>query len=65
MQVNFDELKTLYQSIYVNLDDLVVSDGEVSAEDWARSEVAYNRLILLSKLAAEICKWRPMQINKK
>ena len=64
MQVNFEELKTLYQSLYVNLDDLVVSDGEVSAENWQRSEVAYNRLELIAKLAAAICKYRPMPFNR-
>lgn len=64
MQVNFDELKTLYQSLYVNVDDLVVGQSEVSAEEWTRSEVAYNRLELISKFAAEICKYRPMPFNK-
>lgn len=64
MQVNFDELKTLYQSLYVNLDDLVVSDSGVSEENWLRSEVAYARLELISKLAAAICKYRPLPFDK-
>lgn len=64
MQVNFEELKILFKSLYVNVDDLVVSQDEVSAEDWAKSEVAYNRLELISKFAAEICKYRPMPFNK-
>lgn len=60
MQVNFDELKTLYQSLYVNVDDLVEKREGVSDEEMARSEIAYNRLELISKLAAEICKHRPI-----
>ena len=65
MQMHFDELKTLYQSLYVNVDDLVVCAGESSAEEWARSEVAYNRLELISKIAAVICRYRPVPISKK
>lgn len=59
MQVNFDELKTLYQSLYVNVDDLVIENEGVSDEDMARSELAYARLALISRLANEICKFRP------
>lgn len=65
MQMNFDELKTLYRSLYVNVDDLVMEKEGVSDDDMARSEVAYDRLALLSKLAAEICKYRPVPISKK
>lgn len=64
MQVNFEELKTLYRSLYVNVDDLVMEKEGVSDDDMARSELAYDRLMLISKLAAEICKYRPMPINK-
>ena len=60
MQVNFDELKTLYRSLYVNVDDLVIEQEEVSDEDMARSELAYDRLALISRLANEICKFRPI-----
>lgn len=60
MQVNFDELKTLYRSLYVNVDDLVMEKEGVSDDDMARSELAYDRLALLSRLANEICKFRPL-----
>lgn len=60
MQVNFDELKTLYRSLYVNVDDLVMEKKGVSDDDMARSELAYDRLALLSRLANEICKFRPL-----
>ena len=60
MQMYFYELKTLYRSLYVNLDDLVIGQEEVSDEDMARSELAYDRLALLSRLAAELCKYRPI-----
>lgn len=60
MLVNFDELKTLYQSLYVNVDDLVEKREGVSDEEMARSEIAYNRLELIAKFAAEICKHRPL-----
>lgn len=60
MQVNFEELKTLYRSIYVNVDDLVMEKEGVSDDDMARSEFAYDRLALLSRLANEICKFRPI-----
>lgn len=58
MQVNFDELKTLYQSLYVNVDDLNVSKQDATAEELKRSEIAWNRLELVSKLAAEMYKYR-------
>lgn len=64
MQVSFDEMKTLFQGMYVNLDDLVVSNDGVSAENWQRSEVAYARLELISKLAAAICEYRPIIFNR-
>lgn len=60
MQVSFEELKTLYQSLYVNVDDLVEKREDVSDEEMARSEIAYNRLELIAKFAAEICKHRPI-----
>lgn len=60
MQVNFDELKTLYRGLYVNVDDLVMEKEGVSDDDMARSELAYDRLALLSRLANEICKFRPL-----
>lgn len=60
MQVNFNELKTLYQSLYVNVDDLVEKSEGVSDDEMARSEIAYNRLELIAKFAAEICKHRPL-----
>lgn len=60
MQVNFDELKILYQSLYVNVDDLVEKREGVSDEEMARSEIGYNRLELIAKFAAEICKHRPI-----
>lgn len=59
MQVNFEELKTLYRSLYVNVDDLVMESEGVSDDDMARSELAYARLALISRLANEICKFRP------
>lgn len=58
MQVSFDELKTLYQSLYVNVDDLIVSKQDATAEELKRSEIAWNRLELISKLAAEMYKYR-------
>lgn len=60
MQVTFNELKTLYKSLFVNVDDLVEGGKEVSAEALKNSEAAYDRLMLISKLAAEICKHRPL-----
>lgn len=60
MQVNFDELKTLYRSLYVNVDDLVIEGQQATEEQIAASELAYCRLELISKLAAEICKHRPI-----
>lgn len=64
MQVNFDELKTLYRSLYVNVDDLVTEEKEVTEAEMAMSELAYARLELISKFAAELCKYRPMPFNK-
>lgn len=64
MQVSFEEMKTLYRSLYVNVDDLVPAGTQVSDEVWAKSCEAYDRLELASKLAAEICKYRPMPFNK-
>lgn len=59
MQVNFDELKTLYRSLYVNVDDLVQEGTQVSDEVWAKSSEAFDRLELASRLAAELCKYGP------
>lgn len=59
MQVSFEELKTLYRSLYVNVDDLVIEGQQATDAQVAASELAYCRLELISKLAAEICKWRP------
>lgn len=58
MQVSFDEIKTLYQSLNVNVDDLIVSKQGRTAEELKRSGIAWNRLELISKLAAEMCKYR-------
>lgn len=60
MQVTFDELKTLYRSLYVNVDDLVEKSEGLSDDEMARSEMAYARLELIGKFAAEICKHRPL-----
>lgn len=65
MQVNFRELKTLYQSLFVNVDDLVERGKEVSVEAMRNSDAAYDQLELISKLAAEICKWRPIPNDEK
>ena len=58
MQMSFDELKTLYLSLYVNVDDLIVSKQDATAEELKRSGIAWNRLELISKLAAEMYKYR-------
>lgn len=58
MQVNFDELKTLYRSLYVDVDDLVPDGTPVSEEVWEKSKEAYDMLELTSKLATELCKYR-------
>ena len=60
MQLDFEELKTLYRSLYVNVDDLVVSKQDAAAEELKRSVIAWNRLELLSWVAAEICRFRPI-----
>lgn len=65
MQMYFEELKSLYRRIYVNVDDLAIEGQQVTEEQMAASELAYCRLMLMSKLAAEICKWRPVQVDKK
>lgn len=64
MQVNFDELKILYKSLFVNVDDLVVGGKEVSVEVLKNSEAAYDRLELIAKFATELCKYRPMRVDK-
>lgn len=60
MQVTFDELKTLYRSLYVNVDDLVIEGQQATDAQMAASELAYCRLELIAKFAVEICKHRPI-----
>lgn len=60
MEVNFEQLKTLYRSLYVNVDDLVIEGQQATDAQMAASELAYCGLELISMLAAEICKHRPL-----
>ena len=64
MQVNFEELKTLYRSLDVNVDDLVPDGKQVKDEVRAKSCEAFNRLELASRLAAELCKYRSFPFDK-
>ena len=61
MLVNFEELKTLYQSLYVDLDILVTDGSDVSEYDMTRANLGYDKLALIAKLAQELCKFRPKQ----
>lgn len=64
MQVSFEELKTLYRSIYVDVDVLVTDTHDVSEDDMERSEENYKRLELIAKFATELCKYRPKPFIK-
>lgn len=62
MQLSFEELKTLYRSLYVSVNDLVCDNKGVSNEDWVKSEDAWERLDLLRKLIVELGKYRTIII---
>lgn len=62
MQLSFEELKTLYRSLYVNVDDLVQEGTQVTDEVWAKSSEAFGQLELASRLAAELCKYGPKRL---
>lgn len=59
MLVNFEELKTLYRILDADVNELIIETDGVSDYDLARSEDAFDQLNLISKFAAELCKYRP------
>lgn len=60
MQVNFEELKTLYRSLDADVNELIIETEGHSDYELARSDDAFDQLNLISKLAAELCKYRPL-----
>lgn len=60
MQVNFEELKTLFRSLDADVNELIIETEGHSDYELARSDDAFDQLNLISKLAAELCKYRPL-----
>lgn len=59
MQLNFEELKTLFRSLDADVNELIIETDGHSDYELARSEDAFDQLNLISKVAAELCKFRP------